>query len=64
VSVVLNISFVRGGEGVFISPYFFVESGDGVVKSSDGGLVGLFPRTDGGGEGADDVDKESGAVLV
>jgi hypothetical protein len=65
--VMVAVFDVPGGgdtEGVLVIFDLFVEVGDGVVKGIDGGLVRLFPRFDGGSEGANDVDQQHDAVVV
>jgi hypothetical protein len=63
-SVVFDVSFGWNRKGLFVVLHLLIKAVDGVVKCGDGGLMGLFPRTDGGSEETDDVDEESGAILV
>jgi hypothetical protein len=51
VTIVLDVSFWWDTEGVLVVFDLFVEVGNGVVEGGDGGLMGLFLRLDGGGEG-------------
>jgi hypothetical protein len=64
VAIVLNIAFGGNGEGVLVGFDLFIKAGDGIIEGGNGSLVCLFPRLDGGSEGADDINEEGGTSMV
>ena len=64
VSIILDVSLRRGGEGFFILEDLQLERVQGVVERLDRRDVLFFSLFDRGDERADNIDKEDGVVVV